>query len=147
MAKINEYLIYKFGGTTTEQRKELFGEYPKAFIYCKSKWMNSGDQLDIIKLKCLVNIKSNCGPWTTVYVDLTYGQGRAGRFEEAILKSLGAKIVYICKHSLVFDVRENGKVEFVRCQICDKRWKTITTKRNGRWIKETTVIKEGMESP
>lgn len=63
------------------------------------------------------------------------------------------------KHSLVFDVRENGKVEFVRCQNrgCGKEWQTITTKKNGRWVKVTTVTKEpveekkedrkGMESP
>lgn len=51
------------------------------------------------------------------------------------------------RHSLVFDVRENGKVQLVRCQICNKRWKTITTKKGGRWVRETVVIKKGMESP
>ena len=90
---IERYLIYKFSGTTAKQREEMFGEYPGYFIYCKSRWMSGADGLDIVKLKCLVNIRQNCGPWTTVVVDRRHGQGRAGKFEEAVLRSVGAKII------------------------------------------------------
>ena len=47
---------------------------------------------------------------------------------------------YCPRHSLRHTILENGLTQISECMICGKRWRTMTTKNDGKWIK--TIMRD-----